>query len=94
MPMRWTSMLAIYFLFWAFAVFFVLPFEARHGRNDGENRVAGTVASAPAEFNLKRIIIRVTIVATIAFLLYQVNYAYGWITVQDLDLFDPANRVG
>ena len=94
MPMRWTSMLAIYFLFWAFAVFFVLPFEARRGQNNGEDRVPGTAASAPTDFSMKRVVIRVTIVATVGFVLYQLNYAFGWITIQDLDLLDPANRVG
>ena len=85
--MRWPSMLAIYFLFWAFSVFFVLAF-------DGEDRIAGTVASAPREFSAGRVALRVTIVATVLFAVFLLNYSFGWVTVQDLDLFDPVNRAG
>ena len=94
MPMRWTSMLAIYFLFWAFAVFFVLPFEARRGQNNADDRVPGSAASAPTDFSMKRVAIRVTILATVFFLLFQLNYAFGWVSMQDFDFFDPANRMG
>ena len=92
--MRWTSMLAIYFLFWAFSVFLVLPFGVRTTEEAGGERVPGQADSAPHELRLGRIAVRVTIVATILFALFVANYQYGWITPAMLDLFDPANRVG
>ena len=92
--MRWTSMLAIYFLFWAFSVFLVLPFGVRTTEEAGGERVPGQADSAPHELRLGRIAVRVTIVATFLFALFVANYEYGWITPAMLDLFDPANRVG
>lgn len=91
--MRWSSMVAIYFLFWAFSVFFVLPFGVRTHDEAGVERIPGQAESAPHEFDIRRIAIRVTIVATVLFVLFQINYHYGWLTMRDLDLFDPANRV-
>ena len=85
--MRWTSYLAIYVLFWAFSVFLVLPFGVRTTDEAGGERIPGQADSAPHEVDLKRIAIRVTIVATIAFALFQLNYAYGWVTPQSVDFF-------
>lgn len=78
--MRWTSMLAIYTLFWAFSVFLVLPWGVRTSHEAGVELVPGQAESAPHEFRLKQLIVRVTIVATIAFALFYLNYVYGWIT--------------
>ena len=78
--MRWTSALAIYFLFWAFSVFVVLPFGVRTHEEVGAERVPGQADSAPHEFRPGRIALRVTVVATIAFALFQLNYHFGWIT--------------
>ena len=89
--MRWTSLVAIYFLFWAFSVFLVLPFGVRTTREVGGEYVPGQAESAPHEFNPKRLVVRVTIVATLLWALYVVNYIYGWITPQMLDFVDPVN---
>ncbi len=78
--MRWTSALAIYVLFWAMTVFVVLPFGVRTHEEAGVARVPGQADSAPHEFSLGRLALRVTVVATIAFGLFQLNYYYGWIT--------------
>ena len=81
-------MVAIYALFWAFSVFLVLPFGVRTtGEACGEH-VPGTVESAPHEFSLRRIAGRVTIVATVLFLLFQLNYRFGWVTQQTLTFFN------
>jgi len=84
--MRWTSLLAIYFLFWAFSVFLVLPFGVRTTHEAGGEYIPGQAESAPHEFNMKRIAIRVTIVATILWALFLLNYQEGWITA---DMFNP-----
>lgn len=85
--MRWTSALAIYVLFWAFSVFLVLPFGVRTTDEVGGERVPGQAESAPHEFDMRRLARRVTIVATILFVLFQINYHLGWITPQTFDLF-------
>ncbi len=86
--MKWTSMLAIYVLFWAFSVFLVLPWGVRTTREAGGEHIPGQAESAPHEFQLGRLAIRVTIVATLLFVLFFANYRFGWVTPQMLDLFD------
>ena len=83
--MNWKSALAIYVLFWAFSVFLVLPFGVRTAEEAGVARVPGQAESAPHEFAVGRIALRVTVVATILFVLFYLNYVYGWVTPQMLD---------
>jgi predicted secreted protein len=83
--MNLTSALAIYLLFWAFSVFFVLPFGVRTSPESGEAMVPGQAESAPHAFNPKRVVIRTTIVATTLFALFYVNYVNGWVTTEMLD---------
>jgi predicted secreted protein len=87
--MRWTSILAIYLLFWALSVFLVLPFGVRTHEEAGVERVPGQAESAPHAFDLRRFALRTTIVSAALFGLYYLNYVYGWITPQDIDLFSP-----
>ena len=86
--MRWTSALAIYVLFWALSVFLVLPFGVRTTHEAGGEHVPGTAESAPHEFSAARIARRVTVVATVLFVLFQLNYRYGWISTQTLTFFN------
>ena len=90
--MRWTSALAIYALFWSFSVFLVLPFGVRTGQEAGATHVPGTAESAPHEFRPGRIAWRVTIVATVLFVLFQLNYRYGWVTQDTLTFFNLEER--
>ena len=90
--MRWTSMLAIYVLFWAFSVFLVLPWGVRTTREAGGEHVAGQAESAPHEFDLARLCKRVTIVATVLFVLFVANYEFGWVTPGMLDLFEDQRK--
>ena len=89
--MRWTSLLAIYFLFWAFSVFLVLPFGVRTTHEAGGEYVPGQAESAPHDFRPGRIALRVTIVATILWGLYVLNYIYGWVTPAMFDFYDTMN---
>lgn len=86
--MRWSSALAIYILFWSFTLFLVLPFGVRTTHEVGGQHVPGQAESAPHEVNIGRLVKRTTIVATILFTLYLLNYNYGWVTARDIDLFD------
>ena len=86
--MRWTSALAIYILFWALSVFLVLPFGVRTTHEAGADHVPGTAESAPHEFRPGRIAWRVSVVATVLFTLFQLNYRFGWIDALTLTFFN------
>ena len=90
--MGWGSMLAIYVLFWAFTVFIVLPFGVRTTREVGGEHVPGQAESAPHEFDVWRLVRRTTIVATLLFTLYMLNWTYGWVTPGDVDLFGRMDK--
>ena len=83
--MKWTSALAIYILFWAFSVFLVLPFGVRTAEEAGVERVPGQADSAPHTFAAGRIAWRVTIVATVLFAIFYLNFVFGWVTPDMLD---------
>lgn len=83
--MPWKSALAIYFLFWAFSVFLVLPFGVRTAHEAGAELVPGQAESAPINFSVGKVIVRTTIVASVLFLLFYLNYVFGWVTTDMLD---------
>ena len=83
--MKWSSILAIYVLFWTLSLFLVLPFGVRTPEEEGTKAGAGHAESAPHRFNLARVAVRASIVAAILTGLYVANYIFGWIRVQDLD---------
>ena len=91
--MRWTSALAIYVLFWFLAVFLVLPFGVRTTHEAGGEHIPGTAESAPHVFLIGRFFMRTTIVATVMFVLFYLNYVYGWITADMLDWSGVSGRV-
>ena len=89
--MRWTSIVAIFSLFWVLSAFLVLPFGVRthadveaEGGNSG--MVPGQIASAPMEFRPGKVARRATLLALVLFGLFYANYTQGWITVADLDV--------
>lgn len=84
--MRWTSALAIFFLFWVMSAFFVMPFGLRTLEEEGVEKVPGQVDSAPANFNPKRIAKRATVLAVIFFTVFYINYVENWITPEDIDI--------
>jgi predicted secreted protein len=83
--MKWQSALAIYFLFWSFCAFLVLPFEARTTEEAGGVVVPGQAESAPHTFDARRVAIRTTVLATLVFTAFYLNYVNDWITTADLD---------
>ena len=87
--MRWTSILAIYLLFWSLSVFLVIPFGVRTHEEAGAERVPGQADSAPHGYDIRKMLLRTTIVSAVLFGLYYANYVNGWITPQDLDFFSP-----
>lgn len=84
--MQWTSILAIYFLFWVMTAFMLLPFGVRTSAEVGEELVPGQAESAPANFNPKPLLVRATAIAIVLTSLFVLNYEYGWVTASDLDI--------
>jgi predicted secreted protein len=85
--MKWTSMLAIYALFWVLAAFVVMPFGIRTHDEAGFEKIRGQADSAPANFNPKLIAKRASVLALLFFALFYANYVNGWIMPQDFDFF-------
>ena len=88
--MQWTSMLAIYFLFFVFSAFVLLPFGVRTHDEAGIEKIPGQADSAPVEFRAGRLLLRAAILALVVTALYVANYINGWITVEDLILWGPS----
>ena len=84
--MKWTSILAIYLLFWVMSAFFLLPFGVKTHDELGVEKVPGQADSAPANFRPGRIALRATALAAVLTTFYVLNYIYGWIGVEDLDV--------
>ena len=86
--MNWTSISAIYFLFFAASTFILLPFGVRTDEEMGTEKVAGQADSAPHRFDLKRHLLKAALLAAVLFAIYYVNWTYGWITADDLDFYN------
>lgn len=85
--MALSSIIAIYFLFFAFSAFVLLPFGVRTDEEVGAPRIAGQADSAPHRFELKRHLLKAAIVGAVLFAIYYANWTYGWITPDDLDFY-------
>ena len=83
--MRFTSIASIYILFWTLSLFLVLPWGVRTSEEEGARPEPGHADSAPHVFRARQVALRTTIVATVLFGIYYVNYVNGWVTVEDVD---------
>ena len=86
--MKWTSVLAIYFLIFCFTAFLLLPFGVKTHEELGVEKVPGQADSAPYRFDLPRHLLRAALVACLLTALYVANYLFGWVTVDDLDFYN------
>ena len=89
-----TSIIAIYFLFFAGSAFILLPFGVKTTEEAGGEKVAGQAESAPHQFDIKRHLLKAAVVAAVLFALYYANWTYGWITADDLDFYNPPKGSG
>ncbi|MDE2595301.1 MAG: DUF1467 family protein [Sphingomonadales bacterium] len=93
--MKWTSMLAIWSLFWVMSAVLMLPFGVKTHDELGIDKVPGQAESAPGNFNPVRIAKRATMLSLVLFGLYYANYVNGWVLPQDVNLFGkPPNFDG
>jgi predicted secreted protein len=85
--MKLTSIIAIYFLFFAGTAFVLLPFGVKTSEEVGGEKVPGQADSAPHQFDIKRHLVKAALVGAILFGIYYVNWTLGWITPGDFDFY-------
>ena len=86
--MKWTSVLAIYFLIFCFSAFLLLPFGVKTSAEAGTDLVPGQAESAPHRFDLPKHLVRAAVVAALLTALFVANYQFGWITIENLDFYN------
>jgi len=79
------AMFAVFVLFWWTSLFLVLPFRLRSS-DEPEAYVPGQAESAPPRFSVKRTLLWTTLIASLLFGLFYLNYVEGWVTPA---MFDP-----
>jgi predicted secreted protein len=77
--MNWTSIVAIYALFWVMTAFVILPIGVRTHEELGLPKIPGQADSAPGNFQPGTILLRTTLLSAALFALYYANYSYGWV---------------
>ncbi len=88
--MTWTSIIAIYLLFWVMTAFVILPIGVRTHDELGLPKTPGQADSAPGNFQPRTILLRTTMLSAALFALYYANYSYDWINRDSFDgLFNP-----
>ncbi|MEO5809291.1 MAG: DUF1467 family protein [Sphingomicrobium sp.] len=83
------SIVAIYFLFYSFTAFALLPFGVRTSEEMGEEKIPGQADSAPHRFDLKRHLVKSAVIGFFLFALYYANWTYGWVSIDALDFYNP-----
>ena len=86
--MKITSIVAIYALIWVMTAFVMLPFGVKTHDEAGIPKIPGQADSAPANFRPGRHAFRATIIAAGLTALYVLNYIYGWVGADELNLFE------
>lgn len=91
--MNWTSIIAIYALFWVLSAFVILPIGVRTHEELGLEKTMGQADSAPGNFRPRLILLRTTLLSAALFSLYYANYFYGWVDRHSFDfLITPPIR--
>jgi predicted secreted protein len=90
--MKFTSIIAIYFLFFAGTAFILLPFGVKTAEEVGEEKVPGHAESAPYRFDVKRHFLKAALVALVLFGIFYANWSFGWVTASDLDIYHRVCR--
>ena len=78
--MKLGSIIAIYVLFWTMSAFVVMPFHVRTHDEAGAPLVPGQAESAPYEFPFGKVLLRITMLSTLLFAVFYLNYHYGWVS--------------
>jgi predicted secreted protein len=91
---KFTSILAIYFLFWVLSAFLLLPFGVQTSDEAGVEKVPGQADSAPVNFRPGRLALRATVIAAVLCALFVANYTQGWVTVDDINFLPEPPEAG
>ncbi len=83
--MNWTSIIAIYALFWVLSAFVILPIGVRSYEELGMEKVPGQSDGVPGNFRPGLILLRTTLLSAAAFGVFYANYVYGWIDRHTFD---------
>ena len=84
--MNITSIIAIYALVWIMTAFVSLPFGIKTHDEAGIAKIPGQADSAPANFQPGKLVIRASIIAAILTAIYVLNYSYGWVGADTINL--------
>jgi predicted secreted protein len=85
--MQLSSVVAIYFLFFAASAFLLLPFGVQTDEEAGTLKIPGQADSAPHRFDARRHFLKAAVVGAVLFAIYYANWSYGWVTPDDLDFY-------
>lgn len=85
--MQLSSIVAIYFLFFAASAFVLLPFGVKTDEEMGTPKIPGQADSAPHRFDVKRHFLKAAVLAAVLFAIFYANWTFGWITPDDLDFY-------
>lgn len=83
--MNWTSIVAIYALFWVLSAFVILPIGVRSHEELGLEKVPGQADGAPGNFRPGVVILRTTLLSAVLFGLFYASYVYDWIDRHSFD---------
>jgi predicted secreted protein len=83
--MNWTSILAIYVLFWVLTAFVILPIGIRSNDEIGLEYHPGQDKGAPGNFRPTVVLLRTTLLSLALFGIYYANYVHGWIDRHSFD---------
>ena len=86
--MKFTSILAIYFLFFAASAFILLPFGVKTDEEVGNPRQPGHADSAPHRFDAARHFRKAALLALVLFALYYASWTFGWIELSSFDFYN------
>jgi predicted secreted protein len=85
--MQFTSIVAIYVLFFAASAFLLLPFGVKTTEEVGGEKIPGQADSAPHQFDVKRHFLKAAVLAAVLFAVYYANWTFGWVSPDDLDFY-------
>jgi predicted secreted protein len=85
---KFSSIVAIYFLFFCASAFVLLPFGVKTDEEVGSPRIPGQAESAPHHFEIKRHLLKAALLGAVLFSIYYANWTYGWLTPDNLDFYD------
>ena len=87
--MKFTSIVAIYVLFWTLSLFVILPFGVKTDEETGVEPITGHAESAPSNPMLWRKALYTTLLSALLFAIFYANYVYGWIGAGDIPFLQP-----